>query len=39
VTTQEAAVAIGGMALISAVCWVTHSAEPLLALLILLFFL
>lgn len=35
-TTQEASVAVGGMALIGIVCWVTHSAEPLWALLLLM---
>jgi hypothetical protein len=38
-TTQEAAVVIGGMGLIGAVCWITHSADPLWALLLLVFIL
>jgi hypothetical protein len=36
-TTQEASVAIAGMTLIGGVCWITHSAEPLWALVVLLF--
>jgi hypothetical protein len=38
-TTQEASVLIGGMALIGIVCWATHSADPLWALLLLAFIL
>lgn len=38
-TTQEASVAIAGMALIGGICWATHSAEPLWALLLIIWML
>lgn len=38
-TTQQASVVIAGMALVGGVCWITHSASPLWALILLSFLL